>query len=97
MHGYQTNLSVVFFKEDSKFVAYCPPLDLSSCGDTFEQAKDRLTEALDTFLQETIRMGTLDDVLQDCGWRKVTHPKKHWIPPVYVGQVQQAVEIPVSK
>jgi len=97
MHGYQAKLSVVFFKENGKFVAYCPVLDLSSCGNTFEQAKDRLTEALDIFLRETIKMGTLDDVLQDCGWRKASRPKNHWEPPVYVGEVQQEVQLPLPK
>lgn len=97
MHEYQSKLSVVFFKENGKFVAYCPALDLSSCGNTFEQAKDRIAEAVDIFLQETIKMGTLEDILQDCGWKKILRPKKHWVPPVYVGQIQQEVKIPVSK
>lgn len=97
MPSYQAKLSVVFFKENGKFVAYCPALDLSSCGNTFKQAKDRIAEALDVFLQETIKMETLDEVLQDCGWRKVTHPRKHWEPPIYVGQVQQEVKLPIPK
>ena len=97
MQGYQAKLSVVFFKENGKFVAYCPPLDLSSCGKTFEQAKERIAEALDLFLQEAIKMGTIDDVLQDCGWRKTAHPRKHWEPPVYVGEIQQEVQLPLPK
>lgn len=97
MRKVQAKLSVVFFKENGKFVAYCPPLDLSSCGNTFEQAKNRIAEALDIFLQETIKMGTIDDVLQDCGWRKITRPKNHWEPPVYVGEIQQEVQLPIPK
>lgn len=97
MHKLQAKLSVVFFKETGKFVAYCPPLDLSSCGNTFEQAKDRIAEAIDIFLQETIKMGTINDVLRDYGWRKTARPKNHWEPPVYVGEIQQEVQLPIPK
>lgn len=97
MDSYQAKLSVVFFKENGKFIAYCPPLDLSSCGNTFEQTKDRIAEAIDVFLQETIKMGTFNDVLQDCGWKKAARPKTHWEPPVYVGEVQQEVQLPIPK
>ena len=97
MYRHQSKLNIVFFKENGTFVAHCPSLDLSSCGNTFQQAKDRITEAVELFLEETIKMGTLDDVLEDCGWTKVTHPKKHWVPPVYIGQIQQEVQIPLLK
>ena len=29
----------LIFKEDKAFVAYCPELDISSCGDSVENAK----------------------------------------------------------
>lgn len=97
MRNLHVKLGVIFFKEDDKFIAYSPALDLSTCGDTFEHAQKRFSEAVDLFIEETIRMGTLDDVLSNCGWQKVSHPYKHWVPPTIIGQVQQDVEIPIGK
>ncbi len=88
------NLPVSFLKEGNKFIAYTPALDLSTCGNTFEQAKKRFTEALQIFIHELIKMGTLEQVLSDCGWKKVARPRSHWVPPVLVGQEQQSVKIP---
>ncbi|MBI5875822.1 MAG: hypothetical protein HZB81_08300 [Deltaproteobacteria bacterium] len=30
---------VIVFKEDATYIAYCPELDVSSCGNTVEHAK----------------------------------------------------------
>ncbi|MDI6641967.1 MAG: hypothetical protein QME68_06635, partial [Elusimicrobiota bacterium] len=59
----KAELPVVIFKERKKFVAYTPALDLSTCGNTFEQARKRFVEAVEIFLEETLKMGTLDSVL----------------------------------
>lgn len=95
MHKLKANLGVIFFKEGEKFIAYSPALDLSSCGDSFAQAKKRFSEVANIFLDETIKMGTLEDVFTDCGWKKVSRPQKHWVPPAIIGQTEQEVKIPV--
>lgn len=95
MFKIDAKLPVVFFREGKKFIAYSPAIDLSSCGNTFAQAQKRFSEAANLFFEETVRMNTLDDVLRDCGWRKVSYPQKHWIPPVFIGQTEQEVKIPV--
>lgn len=87
-------LSVAFYREGNKFIAYSPALDLSTCGDTQEQAKKRFEECLHLFLKETDKMGTFEDVLLECGWKKVDHPEKHWQPPVFVGQIEEEVRLP---
>ena len=93
--GFQkVSLNVVFYREGHTFIAYSPALDLSSCGDTQEQAKTRFEEILQMFLEETKKMGTLEDVLLDCGWRKVGHRQKSWQPPIFVGQSQEEVRLP---
>lgn len=86
-------LPVIFLKEGAQYVAYTPALDLSTCGDTFEQARKRFAEAAAVFLDEAIEMGTLDEVLRDCGWTR-SRKEQAWRPPQYVGQVQQEVRIP---
>jgi predicted RNase H-like HicB family nuclease len=70
---------LIVFKEDDTFVAYCPELDVSSCGNTIEQAKDMLKNAVRLFLEEIEKMGTLDDVLLESRYRK--DPNGRWLPP----------------
>lgn len=87
-------LTVSFYREGNKFIAYSPALDLSTCGDSQEQAKKRFEEILHIFLEEVEKMGTLEDVLLECGWKKIGHPQKCWQPPVFVGQSQQEIRLP---
>jgi predicted RNase H-like HicB family nuclease len=58
------SLSVTFFKERDQFVAFSPALDLSTCGKTFQEARERFAEAADLFIEETVKMGTSEEVLQ---------------------------------
>ena len=51
---------MIVFKDNDTFVAYCHELDVSSCGNTVEQAKDMLKIAVRLFLEEIEKMGTLD-------------------------------------
>ncbi len=80
-------IPVIFFKEGSKVIAYSPAIDLSTCGDTEEQASKRFSEASAIFFNEIMKMGTIDDVLVECGWKKlrqkVTRDEVTWSPPVY--------------
>jgi len=87
-------LTVAFYREANKFIAYSSALDISTCGDTQEQAKKRFEEMLQIFLEETDKMGTIEDVLLECGWKKVGHPQKSWQPPVFVGQTQEEIRLP---
>ena len=59
----QTQVSV--FEEDGQFVAYCEPLDLASQGDTPEQARFRLGEAIRLFIDSCFERGTLEQVLSE--------------------------------
>ncbi len=94
MADVEAKIPVLFFKEGNKVIAYSPALDLSSCGDTEQQARERFAEAVTIFLNEIAAMGTLSEVLEECGWRAV--PEKHkWFPPVYKICRNEPVRIPV--
>lgn len=56
------------FREDDVIIAYCPELDVSSCGHTEEEARNNLQTALHLFLEEAARMGTLSDILSEAGY-----------------------------
>lgn len=87
-------LNIAFYREGKRFIAYSPALDLSTCGDTQQQAKKRFEEMLQIFLEETDKTGTLEDVLLECGWKKIGHAQRCWQPPVFVGQTQEEVRLP---
>jgi predicted RNase H-like HicB family nuclease len=56
------------YKEDDQIVALCPELNVSSFGDTTEEALAALQEAVTLFLEECQRMGTLEIVLEEAGF-----------------------------
>ena len=58
------------FAEGGCFVGYCRELDVSSFGDTYEEARSSLQEAIEAFLEGCEYLGTLDDVLVESGFEK---------------------------
>jgi predicted RNase H-like HicB family nuclease len=46
------SLQVVIYREDDGFVAQCLNVDVASDGDTAEQAKENLREALELYFDE---------------------------------------------
>jgi predicted RNase H-like HicB family nuclease len=57
------------FQEDDVVVAVCPEFNISSYGDTSEEAVASLHEAMALFFKECERMGTLELVLEEAGYR----------------------------
>lgn len=57
--------------KDAPYVAYCPELDVSSCGSTADKAREMLSEAIEITVSEAAKDGTLGDYLQLVGYQKV--------------------------
>lgn len=68
------------FDEDGQVVALCPELNVSSFGDTPEEALASLQEAVTLFLEECQRMGTLETVLEEAGYRREPVIPEQWVP-----------------
>lgn len=66
--GLELNVEVVLFKEGDHWISFAPSLKLSSFGDSEKESKANFKEALDLFMEHTLRKGTLERVLIDCGW-----------------------------
>ena len=65
------------FEEDDQIVAVCPELNVSSFGDTIDDALASLQEAVALFLEECQAMGTLEAVLEEAGYSwKATAPQR---------------------
>ena len=61
-------ISEQIWKEGNMYTAYCPELDVGSCGETVAKAQKNLREALEIFIDETARMGTLEEILEEAGY-----------------------------
>lgn len=60
---------IEIFKENSQYVALAPELNVSSFGESKEEAKISLREAVELFLEECKIMGTLEEVLTEAGFK----------------------------
>ncbi len=81
-HGMSIELEVFLLQDgDDLIVSYCPALELSSYGDTAEDAKTAFDNALKIFLKDTIEKGTFERVLLKLGWTLSTVPKFNFEPP----------------
>ena len=63
-------LKIEIFKEGDVYVAVSPQLNVSSFGDTVEDARFSLKEAVAAFIEECLDMGTLDEVLEEAGFSR---------------------------
>lgn len=56
-------------KKGDVFVSCCPVFDLWSQGDSFDEAKKNIAEALKLFVTTCFERGTLNEVLKECGFK----------------------------
>ncbi len=65
------DLHIDYFEEDGTIVALCPELQISSFGDTLDEAEKSIKEAMELFFEGCETLGTLNEVLEESGFRKV--------------------------
>ena len=53
------------WKEGNMYTAYCPELDVASCGRDIEEARNNLLEVIEIQLEETAQIGTLKAFLEN--------------------------------
>jgi len=73
--------TVQIWKEDSQFVAHAMPIDVMSSGETPEAARIALDEAVNLFIAAATDMGTLEEILQETGYRL---ENGKWISPEWI-------------
>lgn len=88
----QFTLPVSILKEGDSFVAYTPALDLSTAGNTFEEAQKNFIEAVNIFFSELVEMGTVDETLAGLGWQKQNNT---FVPPIVVANQTERFSIPL--
>ncbi len=55
-------------RKGGMFTSYCPELDIASCCHTADEAKKNLKEVLEIQLEETAKLGTLNDFFAEAGY-----------------------------
>jgi predicted RNase H-like HicB family nuclease len=60
-------LTEEIWKEGNMYVSYCPELDISSCGENVQQAKNNLMETILINIEETKKLGTFEKFIEECG------------------------------
>jgi predicted RNase H-like HicB family nuclease len=74
----------IIFQEGKAFVAHCPELDVSSCGNDMDEARCNLKTAVRLFVEEAKKLGTLDDIWRESGYQR--DPDGTWRSPLTSGK-----------
>jgi len=74
------NLSLIVFKEDEGYIAYCPALELCGCGNTKSKAQESFNIVLEEYIRYTTENQTLVADLEKHGW-KIIKKGDELIPP----------------
>ncbi|MBK9330966.1 MAG: hypothetical protein IPM96_00850 [Ignavibacteria bacterium] len=80
--SFNGDLLLLVSKEGKQFVVYSPALHLSSYGNSEKEALEMFKESLEIFLEETVRKGTLDQLLLEYGWSIKKSPEPVYSPPL---------------
>lgn len=90
----EVELPVSFIEEGGSVIAYTPALDLSTSGNTREEAKRMFDEVVQIFFKDLLENNTTDDVLSSLGWTK-RNPASNWMPP-RISQESIGVNVPIA-
>lgn len=85
-------LPVVITKQNKRFVAYTPALDLSTSGKSAREVKKKFAEISRLFFEEIVEAGTTREVLAELGWTRVG---KMWEPPKVISSAFLGIKVPV--
>ncbi|MEK7532137.1 MAG: type II toxin-antitoxin system HicB family antitoxin [Patescibacteria group bacterium] len=64
----EIQLTAEVWKEGGTYVSYVPQLDISSCGETVDEARKNIREAAELFIEGLEKNGTLTQVLEEAGF-----------------------------
>ena len=79
--------TVQIWREGKQYVAHAMPLDVTSSGKTPEAARQAVDEAVRLFLATAAEHGSLEEVLEDAGYRREGNS---WHCPEWLGIEQRS-------
>lgn len=72
------------------YAGFCAELNISVSGDSPEQTRERLIEAVRAFLVESKRTGVLGNILEEAGF---VHTAGEWAAPMIVANEPMTVRL----
>ena len=84
-------LTTQILKENDVFIAYAPELDISSCGRNPDEAAKNLREAVELFIETAMEQGTLQDILEECGFSETG---SYWKGPEIISSERLQLSMP---
>src|SRR4051812_15766781 len=72
----EMHVSLLVFQQGDYYVAYCPSLELSSYGNSVEDAREGFDDAMNIYLEHCAEHGTLETDLLKQGWTIERKPNK---------------------
>ena len=78
------------WREDNQYVAHAMPLDVMSSGPTPDAARAAVAEAVRLFLKTAADFGTLNEVLDEAGYRLVDG---RWTSPDWIAIEKQSAAV----
>lgn len=89
------SLPLTTLKEGDKFIVFCPILDdISSYGDTYDEALNNFSEALSTSFLILHEEGKLEEFLTSCGWQfEEKNEQVIIVPPLVIKTVDYTPEL----
>lgn len=94
--GFRTieiQVSIVVRKEGNQYAAWCPELDVASCGDTIEEACGNLDDAIDLYLDTLVEEDEFFQVLDERGFEP--SGEKEVCEHLFLSSHHKAVTVPV--
>jgi predicted RNase H-like HicB family nuclease len=82
--------STRIWREGHQYIAHALPLDISSSGQTPDSARSALRQAIQIFVATARDMGTLDVILEECGY---TEDRDGWHAPVIVTEACEWIAV----
>lgn len=82
--------TIQIWKEGNQFIAHAMPLDVMSSGQTPEEARKALDEAVHLFLETAADMETLDEILQEAGYEFVS---ENWRSPSWIAIERHSITV----
>jgi predicted RNase H-like HicB family nuclease len=62
-------ITIEFWREGKLYIANCPELDILAQGYSLDEARKNLHEVIEIHFEEMKRLGTLDQFLEDMGYK----------------------------
>jgi predicted RNase H-like HicB family nuclease len=68
--------TVQIWEEDDQFIAHAMPLDVVSSGNTADEARAAVNEAVQLFLLTAKEAGTLEEIRREAGYRGTSYTRR---------------------